>query len=37
LVSAKPRRVDELDREAVHALERDGLVAVTRGLAALPD
>jgi A/G-specific adenine glycosylase len=37
LVSAKPRRVDELDREAVGALERDGLVAVTRGLAALPD
>ena len=37
LVSAVPRRVDELDGEAVRALERDGLVAVARGLAALPD
>ena len=37
LVSARPRRVDELDREAVRALERDGLVAVAHGLAALPD
>jgi A/G-specific adenine glycosylase len=37
LVSAEPRRVDELDREAVRALVRDGLVAVSRGLAALPD
>jgi A/G-specific adenine glycosylase len=37
LVSVKPRRVAELDREAVRALERDGLVEVARGLAALPD
>jgi A/G-specific adenine glycosylase len=37
LVAAKPRRVAELDREAVLALERDGLLAVARGLAALPD
>ena len=37
LVSAEPRRVDELDREAVRALVRDGLVSVARGLAALPD
>jgi A/G-specific adenine glycosylase len=37
LVTAKPRRVAELDGEAVRALERDGLVAVARGLAALPD
>jgi A/G-specific adenine glycosylase len=37
LVTAKPCRVAELDGEAVRALERDGLVAVARGLAALPD
>jgi A/G-specific adenine glycosylase len=36
LVSAQPRRLAELDREAVVALERDGLVRIADGLAALP-
>jgi A/G-specific adenine glycosylase len=37
LVSEQPRRLGELDREAVDALERDGLVEVANGLAALPN
>jgi A/G-specific adenine glycosylase len=37
LVSKEPRRLAELDREAVDALERDGLLEVADGLAALPD
>jgi A/G-specific adenine glycosylase len=37
LVSKEPRRLTELDREAVDALERDGLLEVAGGLAALPD
>jgi A/G-specific adenine glycosylase len=36
LVSAEPRPLVELDREAVVALERDGLVRVADGLAGLP-
>jgi A/G-specific adenine glycosylase len=36
LVSAEPRPLHELDREAVVALQRDGLVRVADGLAALP-
>jgi A/G-specific adenine glycosylase len=36
LVSAEPRPLEQLDREAVLALERDGLVSVADGLAALP-
>jgi A/G-specific adenine glycosylase len=36
LVSAEPRPVGELDREAVVALERDGLVRIADGLAGLP-
>jgi A/G-specific adenine glycosylase len=36
LVSAEPRPLAQLDREAVLALERDGLVSVADGLAALP-
>jgi A/G-specific adenine glycosylase len=36
LVSSEPRPLAELDREAVVALERDGLVRVADGLAALP-
>jgi A/G-specific adenine glycosylase len=36
LVSSEPRPLAELDREAVVALERDGLVRVAGGLAALP-
>jgi A/G-specific adenine glycosylase len=37
LVSEEPRRLAELDREAVDALQRDGLVEVADGLAALPN
>jgi len=37
LVSEQPRPVATLDREAVAALVRDGLVAVAGGLVALPD
>ena len=36
LVSAEPRPLEQLDRDAVLALERDGLVSVADGLAALP-
>jgi A/G-specific adenine glycosylase len=36
LVAARPRPLAELDREAVAALERDGLVHVADGRAALP-
>src|SRR4051812_30484866 len=36
LVSAEPRPLAQLDREAVLALERDGLLSVADGLAALP-
>jgi A/G-specific adenine glycosylase len=36
LISAKSRPLAELDREAVEALQRDGLVEVANGLAALP-
>jgi A/G-specific adenine glycosylase len=36
LVADGPRPLDELDREAVAALERDGLVRVGAGVAALP-
>jgi A/G-specific adenine glycosylase len=37
LVSDRARPIGELDQEAVASLERDGLVAVARGLAGLPD
>ncbi len=36
LVADAPRRLDELDDEAVTALSRDGLVRVEAGLVALP-
>jgi A/G-specific adenine glycosylase len=36
LVAKTPRPLDELDREAVEALERDGLVATADGMARLP-
>jgi A/G-specific adenine glycosylase len=36
LVASEPTRLDELDDEAVDALERDGLVVVERGVVALP-
>ena len=36
LVAAEPRPLADLDGEAVAALERDGLVRVQDGLAALP-
>jgi A/G-specific adenine glycosylase len=36
-VAESPRAVAELDRDAVAALERDGLVAVADGIAHLPD
>jgi A/G-specific adenine glycosylase len=36
LVSDEPQPLADLDREAVAALERDGLVRVAGGLAALP-
>ena len=36
LVSARPRRGGELDREAVAALARDGLVELEGGLVRLP-
>jgi len=36
LVSAEPRSLGELDREAVVSLERDGLVRVADGFAGLP-
>ena len=36
LVAEAPRRLDELDGEAVSALSRDGLVHVDAGLVALP-
>jgi A/G-specific adenine glycosylase len=36
LVAEQPRRVAELDADAVAALERDGLVAVAGGLITLP-
>ena len=35
-VAAGPRRVDELDADAVAALARDGLVSVADGVAELP-
>jgi A/G-specific adenine glycosylase len=37
LVAEASRPVDDLDAEAVSSLQRDGLVAVADGLAALPD
>jgi A/G-specific adenine glycosylase len=37
LVSDAPRPVDALDRDAVDALSRDGLVAIVDGLVALPN
>jgi A/G-specific adenine glycosylase len=36
LVADTPRPLDELDREAVESLERDGLVTVAGGSASLP-
>ena len=36
LVAEAPRRLEELDGEAVTALSRDGLVQVEAGLVALP-
>jgi A/G-specific adenine glycosylase len=36
LVSARPRRLDELDAEATRALHADGLVVIHRGEVALP-
>jgi A/G-specific adenine glycosylase len=36
LVAEAPRRLAELDREAVRALERDGLVVVLEGAVSLP-
>jgi A/G-specific adenine glycosylase len=36
LVAEAPRAVGELDAEALAALERDGLVSVAAGFAALP-
>jgi A/G-specific adenine glycosylase len=36
LVAEAPRRLDELDDEAVRALSRDGLVRIEAGLVALP-
>jgi A/G-specific adenine glycosylase len=36
LVAARPRSVTDLDGEAVHALERDGLVRVEGGVVRLP-
>ena len=36
LVSDEPLPLNELDHEAVAALERDGLVSVADGIAALP-
>jgi len=36
LVAARPRAAGELDRDAVDALERDGLVTVREGLVSLP-
>ena len=36
LVAAAPRTLGELDGEAVESLRRDGLVAVTEGVVALP-
>ena len=36
LVAASTREVAELDAEAVAALERDGLIRITAGLASLP-
>jgi A/G-specific adenine glycosylase len=36
LVAASARQVAELDAEAVAALERDGLIRITAGLASLP-
>jgi A/G-specific adenine glycosylase len=36
LVAEAPRRLEELDGEAVSALSRDGLVQVVAGLVALP-
>jgi A/G-specific adenine glycosylase len=37
LVATEPRPLAQLDREAVEALRRDGLVEVAAGLAGLPD
>ena len=36
LVSDAPRPIGALDRDAVDALSRDGLVAIVDGLVALP-
>jgi A/G-specific adenine glycosylase len=36
LIANEPRRLDDVDREAVDALARDGLVRVTDGVASLP-
>ena len=37
LVAEAPRTIDELDREAVASLERDGLVVTRDGTVALPE
>ena len=37
LVAAAPRAIETLDAEAVESLQRDGLVDVSAGLAALPN
>ncbi len=36
LVAEQPRELDQLDRAAVRALERDGLVATADGMVRLP-
>jgi A/G-specific adenine glycosylase len=36
LVAAEPRRLDELDADAVRALDADGLVVIRNGEVALP-
>ena len=36
LIAGRPQRVEELDPEAVDALTRDGLVALSDGVVALP-
>jgi A/G-specific adenine glycosylase len=37
LVGERPRRIDQLDRDALAALADDGLVHIAGGIAALPD
>jgi hypothetical protein len=36
LIAESSRALEALDHEAVHSLERDGLVVVERGIVALP-